>query len=289
MPLPTPGVKSREKARVLSKGLTFLEWSTECYCYVVTTQAHIAALFHSNLPFTGETEARQLSLAQPCNLPLGESLPCFAGLLSHLCFLGRPAQRYQNLQARPTKGYVWNLIKRPTKMGLFTLPLEALTLKIFKSDQNTNNEGSALHNRLFRIYVSWYTYLTLPKKRGQAFPWFWHVSGERGRKTARIQPYFFFFLVILLCLAPWHLFSCVRDLEKPFSAVLGGMVQMLGIIKLQAPTLQVALKSGREQFQACKWGPTGTQREKNLCHLAVISFLYILLPLQPRTRTRGGA
>ena len=99
----------------------------------------------------------------------------------------------------------------------------------------------------------------------------------------------FFFLVILLCLAPWRLFSCMRDLEKPFSAVSGGMVQMLGITKLQAPTLQVALKSGREQFQACKWGPTGTQREKNLCHLAVISFLYILLPLQPPTRTRGVA
>ena len=66
---------------------------------------------------------------------------------------------------------------------------------------------------------------------------------------AGVQSYFFF-LVILLCLAPWRLFSFMRDLEKPFTAVSGGMVRMLGITKLQVPTLQVALKSGREQFQA---------------------------------------
>ena len=176
----------------------------------------------------------------------------------------------------------------PHKMGLFTLPLEALTLKIFKSDQNTNNEGSALHNRLFRIYVFWYTYLTLPKKRSQAFLWFWHISGERGRKMAGVQSYFFF---------SWYFFALL----------LGVSFLSWGTWKSLSLQCRVAWSECLElpsyKCQPCKWlwslvgssfrpeseGPQEPREKKNLCHLAVISFLYIFLPLQPPTRTRGVA
>lgn len=54
----------------------------------------------------------------------------------------------------------------------------------------------------------------------------------------------------------------MRDLEKPFTAVLGGMIRMLGITKLQVSTLQVALKSGRGAVSGLKVRAPQEPREK---------------------------
>lgn len=111
------------------------------------------------------------------------------------------------------------------------------------------------------MYLDTHTSL-FPRSEVRHFPGSDMLVEREVERRPGSSPIFFFFLVILLCLAPWRLFSCVRDLEKPFSAVLDGMVRMLGIIKLQAPTLQVALKSAGSSFKPASEGPQEPREKK---------------------------
>lgn len=106
--LSRPGMCSRsaflesEKARVLSKGLGFLEGSTKCHCDIVTALSHITNLFHSNLLFTGETKIWAfLPLRSPATCCQENSFLVLLGLLSRLHFLGKSAKRYQSRQEHP--------------------------------------------------------------------------------------------------------------------------------------------------------------------------------------------
>lgn len=201
-------------------------------------------LFHSNsnLFFTGET---QVCTFLPCTAlqlatgRLGEWFPCFPE--THICtFLANLPRGIRVTGHTPEHWYVWNLIKSPTKWDYLPYfwkhPLEkylkAIKIQIIRILPFTMS---------FLGFMYFDIRLTLPKKRGQAFPRFWHFSAVNSKKMARVQPCFSIPLYLVL----WHLFSCRRGLEKPLPAISGGMVLVTGIANLGVPTL-------------CLWNLTGS-------------------------------
>lgn len=116
-------LESNEKARVLTKGLEFLEWSTKCYCYIITALAHIANLFHSNLLFTGETKVWAFLPCTALQPATGRIVSLFPWDSSHICtFLANLLRGIRVTRHTPEHWYVWNLIKRPTKWDYLPYP-----------------------------------------------------------------------------------------------------------------------------------------------------------------------
>lgn len=238
-----------EKARVLSKGLGFLEGSTKCHCDIVTALSHITNLFHSNLLFTGETKIWAfLPLRSPATCCQENSFLVLLGLLSRLHFLGKSAKRYQSRQEHPGTLICLEFNQMSPRHGIiYPTPGSAHFKNI--SEIKIQIIRTLLFTMSFLGFMYLDTHVALPKKLAQAFPWFWPVSSESGNKTAGFQSCF---SVILLSLVSWSLLSCTRGLEKLLKAVSGGMVLMPGMNKLIVPTLwlwRLVMSSHRSESQ----------------------------------------
>lgn len=105
-------VRRESKSSALVKGL---ECSTECYCS--RCQPWPTLLMGSILVSSaGQTKAGALLFYTVLHPAPGRMVPLFLqGFLSHLHFLGKTVERYQSPRRTLERGYVWNLIKCPSK------------------------------------------------------------------------------------------------------------------------------------------------------------------------------
>lgn len=109
--------------RVLSKGLESLEWSTKCYCYIVTALAHTANLFHSNLLFTGETRVWAFLPCLALQPAQGKIVSLLPWGSPQICtFLADLPKGIRVTRHTPEHWYVWNLIKCLTKWDYLLYP-----------------------------------------------------------------------------------------------------------------------------------------------------------------------
>lgn len=132
------GVQRKSRSSELVKGLVVLG-ITKCYCSIVTAPAHTTNVFHSNLLFTGETKVRACLLCTALQPATGRMAFLFRwDSVLRVALSWQICPEYQSPQAHPGSLICLEFNQTPYRLGRFNLPLEASTLKIFKSYQNTN-------------------------------------------------------------------------------------------------------------------------------------------------------